>query len=114
MRLIEAYPGTPGPQVSQTYGVGRNLLASLERLARLEYLSAVALDHPGAPLLAVSTVLGLKEEVFNARYPSFPAWLAANAERLERNNAPMKLKGTVAKDSSEGKGSGAGGGGTPQ
>ena len=99
VRLIKTYPGPQGSQNPST--VGTCLTRSLAHLARLEYLSAVwALDNPGAPLLAVSTVLGLQGKVFNACYPGFPAWLVANAERLERDNAPLKLRGTVAKTSS--------------
>lgn len=44
-------------------------------------------------LPACSTVVTCSEAQFNTRYPGYPRWLRNNTERLEGENAPLKLRG---------------------
>lgn len=89
--MIKAYRG---PGCAQTPSALANpLTLAPARLARLEYMgTAWAADNPGTPLPAAASVTRSATAAFEQRYPGFPAWLAANAERLERENPPLKMK----------------------
>ena len=45
-----------------------------------------------APLPAASIVVRMTNTAFMDRHPGFPAWLAANTQRLERDNPPLRMR----------------------
>lgn len=85
--MVQAYPGPKGCQTAAN--LGRGLMVSLDCLARLEYLAE---SLPAGRLPTPTSTLSLSHAKFEARHPSFPAWLAPHAARLERNNPPLRLR----------------------
>lgn len=88
MSLLRAYPGPHRKQLSPS-SLGSCLGASLDRLARLQYLRAVM---EAEQLPSATSVLFESNQRFNARHPGYPAWLRDNAERLQGENPSLKLR----------------------